>query len=535
MFALAVYSQNETTTVVKSPIKSVVAYLDGAEISHSLSVKLVAGRNIVVFSDISSALVQKSISVTTDESISVLAISSKLNNLTKMEEKPRIKQLKDSLKLIQSKVSAITDELDALKTEKEMLLKNTAIGGTNNGVSINDLKLAADYYRSRVTEINGRVSKITLQNEEFTATLNDLNSELDELNATLSYKRNEISILLNCAKDVTTEITLQYLVNSAGWVPSYDIKATEINKPVTLVYRAKVYNNTGVDWQNVNIKLSTADPTQSLTKPELKPWYLNFNSNSMGEYSYQKNDRGSNMQVQQSNAFQEYNSSDNSLSSDMQEVELDELGAEFEIKTKYSIPADAKPYLVDVTEYQLPATYKHYVAPKIDHDAFLLARITGWEDLNLVEGPANVYFSGTYVGESYIYTRNVKDTLDLSLGRDNKVLVMRTKLKDFSKTSFIGTKRKETYTYEMVLKNNRKTPIDIEVLDQLPVSQDNEIEVEALELSKAMQNVLTGELRWKFHLEAGAGEKITISFSIKYPKNKDIRIRQSKRMGLPKF
>ena len=113
------------------------------------------------------------------------------------------------------------------------------------------------------------------------------------------------------------------------------------------------------------------------------------------------------------------------------EVDIPDLNTEFEIKSKYSIPADDKPYVVNIETHTLPATFEHFAVTKLDKGVFLLAKITGWEDLSLVDGYANVYFKGTYLGESLIKTRNVKDTLDLSLGRDDKVMVTRSKLKKY--------------------------------------------------------------------------------------------------------
>jgi len=146
----------------------------------------------------------------------------------------------------------------------------------------------------------------------------------------------------------------------------------------------------------------------------------------------------------------------------------------------------------------------------------------------LIEGPANVYYSGTYLGQAFIDIRNVKDTLDLSLGRDGKVLVTRTKLKAYSSSKIIGTKRKETMTYELIARNNRKSEINLQILDQIPISQTNEIEVKVLNISGAQANETTGKLTWKLKLKPGETKKITLSFEIRYPKNKEIQIDQRK-------
>lgn len=524
------FPQKVVTQEIRSDIQSVIVYLDGAEINRSKQVKLAAGRNQLIFKGLSHRLNSKSIQITATGDVSILAISSKLNYLSKVNEKPKIKHLKDSVELINHTITALNDERGAYKIEKEMLLKNQAIGGNEKGVSIMELKQASDFYRNRIKDINSKTSKIDRELKKKHTNLNRMTSQLRELNAQNTYQRTEVTVLLIAKTALTSALELKYIVNNAGWAPSYDLIGTDIDKSIELKYRAKVFNNTGIDWENLHMKLSTADPSLSAAKPRLSPWYLNYNtiqSANIPQGYVQSQTFQYNADIQRKEIIK-----DNIV---YEEIEVSELSAEFDIKARYTIPSDAKPYLVEVTEYKLPATYKHFSIPKVDRDVFLLARITGWEDLNLVEGPANVYYGGTYIGQSYIYTRSTSDTLDLSLGRDNKVLITRTKLKEFSKTKFIGTNRKEFLAYELVIKNNRKSPIQIEVQDQLPVSQDSDIEVDIINISKAEHEVPTGKLKWNFHIPAGQTERINLAFSIKYPKNKPIKIAPSKKRMRAKF
>lgn len=544
---LTFFSQPETSKKIIADISSVIVYLDGAEITQSKSVSLISGRTSIVFEGLSPKLNTRSIQVKASENVSILSVSSKIDYLSKAEEKPKIKQLKDSLDLISSKISFLNDEKDALETEKNMLLKNQSIGGQDKGVAVAELKLASDFYRSKVSEINNHISEINKKIRAFNDILINLNSELAELNAKANYERAEVIILVTANSPVTSNIELRYLVSDAGWAPSYDIKAEELDKPIELIYRAKVFNNTHVDWKNIKMKLSTGDPTQSATQPKLDPWYLNYNT--QWNYNYDKGKskmQGMSGLEQQSQGYtQKMDINSESLSNrnifqkgevNYEEILVSEMSAEFEIKTEYSIPSDAKPYLVDVVEYKIPAIYRHFSVPKIDRDAFLLARIIDWEDLNLVEGPANIYFSGTYIGQSFIYTRSVSDTLDISLGRDKKVIVTRTKLKEYSSKKLIGSSRKETFAFELVIKNNRKTNVDIEVLDQLPVSQDSEIEVGPIEISRAEKNDLTGELKWNFRIEPDKSEKINLSYSVTHPKSKPVQTyRKFRTVASPSF
>lgn len=535
--ATAFPQATEPVQEINSPVQSAIIYLYGAEVTQSKTVTLNPGRNKILFEGLSAKLDAKSIQVNfSGTDVSILAISNAMNYITGQKESVKIRQLKDSVEMASDALTLINNEKDAYTLEKNMILKNEAIGGTDKGLAVAELKLAADFYRSRIREINMEISKLDKKRNTINQALAKTSQQLMELNAKNNQPTAEISILVNSAVKTTSTLTLKYLVTDAGWAPNYDLHAEDINQPIELKYRAQVYNNTGIDWNDIRIKLSTADPSKSASKPELTPWDLGAVNDGYAKRKFgAKSDAYKNFENQEGY-------SGNSISKDMDlkavpqrqpsnvelvEIEIAELSAEFDIKTSYTIPADSKPYIVDVTEYKLPATYQHFSAPKLDRDAFLLARITGWEDLDLVEGPANIYYGGTYVGQSYIYTRNADDTLDLSLGRDNKVLVTRSKIKEFSSKKLIGNTTKETFAYEIVVKNNRKAPVQIEVQDQLPISTQSEITVDAIETTKAEYDPKTGNLVWTYSLQPGEAKKINLSYAVKYPKNMRINIQRT--------
>jgi len=543
----------------KVPVQSVIVYLEGAQITQNKQVNLKTGRNLITFTGLSAKLISKSIQATVTGDVAIFAVSDKINYLSLQEESAKVKQLKDSLKLMSDETSALDYDREAFDTEKKLLIQNEMMGGKDKGVSTAELKLAADFYRSRIKEINVELFKLDKKITGITTITTRLNAEIIALNGTRSAPTAEISVLLSATAPVTTTLELKYIVTGAGWAPSYDLIAEDINKPIELKYRAKVFNNTDVDWTDVRMKISSADPSRSASKPQLNPWYVNFNNSTSSYYRYQQEESVNNSAnnapsvssgYSQTAGDDKLNLNDVMLDADAEkkmaqknkkpsvtyeQIQVSELSAEFDIKNPYSVPSDSKPYIIEVTSYNLPATYKHYCVPKVDRDAFMLARITGWEDLDLVEGPANIYFGGTFVGQSYIYTRSVDDTLDISLGRDNKILVTRTKLKDFSNDKVIGNNRRVTYAYEMVIKNNRKSPITINLEDQLPVSQNNDITIDAIELSKAQQDVLTGKLSWNYTIQPGEQQKVQLTFSVKYPRNKSIGLQQTKQRMRAKF
>lgn len=530
------FSQFETKHLLETEVNAATIYLTGAELSRSAQVNLKKGNNLLVFKGLSPYVNTKSVRISGDVDLSVLSISTKNNYLTKKKELPLIKKLKDSLQIIEYELRLNNDEVAAYNSEKEMIMANKSIGGTNNGVPISELKQSADFFRERIMDINKRIAKLDKRNVELKNLLNSYKKELVEVNSRSTYTETDVLVLLSSDNERSTKINLQYLVANAGWVPGYDIKATELNKPISLIYKAKVFNNTAVDWENIDIKLSIGDPSLSITKPELMPWYLDYytayRENSKAGLGFSQNAIVTDRELAKRDQLFE---STITTTDNYDEVDIPDLNTEFEITSKYSIPADDKPYVVEIEKHTLPATFEHFAVTKMDKGVFMLAKITGWEDLSLVDGDANVYFKGTYLGESQIRTRNVKDTLDLSLGRDDKVLVTRSKLTDFSSKQLIGGKLKETLTFELVAKNNRKMPVNIEIYDQVPISKNSEIEVKVLETSQSEFNPVTGEVKWRYTLQPGESKKMKLSFSIKYPKNQQVEVQQMKRRAMRSF
>jgi hypothetical protein len=196
----------------------------------------------------------------------------------------------------------------------------------------------------------------------------------------------------------------------------------------------------------------------------------------------------------------------------------------FEIKTPYTIPSDNKNYTVDMEVYQLTANFQYYCVPKVDRDAFLVAHLTNWEQYNLLEGEANIFFEGTYVGKSLLNLTNATDTLQLSLGRDKQVSVTREKVKDFTTKQFIGNKKEENRAWKTTVRNNKNQPINMILLDQVPISTLEEIEVSVQNASAGKRNNETGEIKWEFKLEPSAKQEFELRYSVKYPKNKQIYI-----------
>lgn len=201
-------------------------------------------------------------------------------------------------------------------------------------------------------------------------------------------------------------------------------------------------------------------------------------------------------------------------------VNDNQMDVTFDIDLPYDVPANGKEQGVVLKEYKVPCSYQYYSAPRVDKEAYLLGGISGWEKLNLLPGEANIIVEGANIGKSFIDPASTQDTMNLTLGRDKRIVVKKEKLVNYSSVKFLGSNKKQIFTYELTVRNNKKEKVQMLLKDQYPISSSKDIEEELIESSGAAVNTETGVLTWQMDLAPGETKKYRVSYSIKYPKDK---------------
>lgn len=567
------FGQNVHSQNITSQIDEVKLYLTAGQMNHKQQIKLMKGRNKLKFSGISAYADPQSIQFKGNGTYRLVSVSTEMDFLAAEEFNPRISVFKDSLESLQDRLQFASDQMDAYNAEKGLMNTNQDLGGSAQNLTIDQIKQAGTYYRQRTLEINQELTKLRKLERNLQSDIQDLRAQLVELNYNENMRSNQVIVLLDLDQATTMETELLYLVTDCGWAAMYDLSATDITGKINLKYKAQVYNNTGNDWENIALTLSTADPQLSASHPEMVPWYLSENYASTASVSSKKqyyapvqaqqeyrqgvvtnlnwaNDRVYDNYYNSGDINQGFNKRgyfDNSQADlgvmknvnakyvQMRTIDISELSTEFVIENTFSCPSDMKPYMVDVKEVDLDATFSHITIPKLNRSAFLMANIIGWQELDLIPGPTNVYFGGVYVGVSQIDTRNVSDTLSLSFGRDDQVTVMRKLKKEFTTKREIGSYKRDTYMYEVAIRNNRSTPINIEIYDQVPISQSSQITVSTDEISGGLKSEETGEVKWRLNISPSGVVTKEIGYTVKYPKNMIIQVQRYRTVSCPSF
>ena len=605
------FAQEITEKEVKSKVVEATVFLKGAQVLRKETVQLTKGESIVKFTNLSPFIAPKSIQLKAGGELTVLGINHQQNFLDKSVKSTELLKLENALEQINEKIELENTYLAIAQEEITFLQTNRLIGGKNETLNVATLKQAAEYYGNQLTALKLQTIERNSTIKKLLEEKNNLQNQINSLAGEKEFATGEVLVRVDAKVPGSFSFELSYLVDNAGWFPSYDIRAKDINSPVSLHYKANVRQDTKVDWDNIKLTFSSAEPSVSGVAPELRPYLLNYNtapprySQTTGAVTGKVMDAegiglpGVNINVsgttigtvsdfdgnysitlpnnasQLTYSYIGYVSQSRPIRAEVMnvvmkedQVALDEIvvtgygiskrlkgkseGIEtnfdvddaqelqsqplpmaqvenqttinFEINTPYSIQSDSKNYTVDMVTYELPALYQYFAVPKVSNTAYLIAGITNWEQYQLLEGEANVFFEQTFVGKSLLDVRYASDTLEISLGRDKMVTIEREKESDFTEKSFLGNKKTASRLWKTTIKNNKSQPISMVVLDQVPVSTLEEIEVEVQSLSEGKHDVKTGEIKWEFKLAPSDTKLLELKYEVKYPRNKNLVI-----------
>lgn len=514
-FHFPIFSQGQVK--VDAENQHITVFLNRAQIEAHVKTTVQAGTTKMIISNVATTADPNSIQIGGKGDVVIMGVKFKQNYLGNKKRSV----MEDSLKMAKSELEVVDVLVKVADNERNMLMANSNIKNEKDGATPEDLKEMMDFFRTKLTEIGTRQMQLLRQSKDLQDKINRFQQQLDSQGTNLNQPAGEIELTLQAKAYSSVELNLTYIANNAGWSPVYDIRAKDLKSNIDLAYRANVYQSTGLDWKNVKLTLSTANPAEGGTKPELFAQYLSVFEPVVIQSKNIRMMKSEN--APQAMAMDAVPLNEVATTASFVNTVQTTLAINFDISIPYTIPSGGIAELVDIQNHSLSSSFKYYSVPKFDKDAFLTAIITDWEKYNLLPGTANVYFEGTFVGKTDIANGEAKDSLLISMGRDKKIISKRETIEEFKSRKNIGSNIRESFGYRITLRNTKNEPISIVMEDQLPISQDSRIEVELEDAIGADFNRETGKLTWKLILQPLENKEILLKYSVKYPKGKNIQ------------
>lgn len=474
-FFLVSSSVIATEINVNTKVESVTIYHSGALVTRISLDNLKPGINELIFKNLSSKIVLNSLKVSNKE---VTVLNKSIIRKMTSEEYHQLLDRKENL-------------------NKQMALIETKYNEVGFVSKVEDLEKMTAFYSNKILQIKKELREIEKSIEQ--------EKKLENIDL-----KNEDAAILKLIVSVDGKLKepfkIQYVCGGIGWSPSYEIVVeSSAEKSIEIKYLAKVMSQTGEDWENVTINLSSSFPLELPTElPVSKtPWVL-AGSGQINNF-------------QSSNELKEQQNQIEKLEGvDYLELSVPSFLKMRELKNRYSIKSNSTVFTFPIQTVNLPANFYYYGFPNIDPEVYLVGQVTGWNEFGFVDGIANIMFAGNNIGKSVIKFSESRDTLLLPIGKDNSVFMRRTEIADqkYFKVTNFGKKQKTTLAYQFELKNNNSFPIQFEMVDQVPISQTKSAEVEIENISNGKINNETGEVKWQLDLKPGQSVDKKLIFTI---------------------
>ena len=516
-------SSGQTEKPIKAEIRHVTVFPDRAQVEHEATATVTAGKSVLKLSGLSPYIDVQSIQVKGFGDFTILSVNHQNNYLENLEDSPEIKSIRSQIEVLQSKIEDENAALNTLKEKEAFLISNRAMLVKETSVTAEHVKSVIDLYTANMDQISTTRLKKERLIKEYNKQITALQQQISDKLGRQQLPSGEILVSVSSENQVSGKLTFSYVVANAGWYPSYDIRVDDIKNPVNILYKANVFQNSGIDWNDVKLSFSNATPWITGDIPAINPWFIDFHQPILYRGYNSDASRSEAPAMEKAAAVSELNEVVIMESAPvMVQKQVGETTIMFDVSLPYSIPSNGKMQSVEIQRLSAPASYKYVTTPKLMPHAYLTANITDWAELSLQSGEATLYFENSFVGKSSLNVTQLTDTLALSLGTDNSILVKREKRKDFTSKKVLGSNKTDTFSFLITIRNNKANQIAITLNDQIPVSSNSSITVDPVELSGGRLNQQTGEIKWDLELKPQETKQIVFTYSVRYPKDKTI-------------
>lgn len=542
-------SAQDTARINAKMDKATVYFGYGAELTHSAKIKVTPETRFVLIDQLSSSVDLNSLQVSCPEDVSILSQRFMLYTppVPIVVKSPEWLRWEDSLAKLRQDWNRIDNqekiEEETMRNTGKLIESTLGSDGPKTVTSAEVLKLV-EYYNNKIGQSRNRIFSLKeakLANLQRQGKVQEKLSEIQGKSPVPVKSTGRIVLQVISRRSGEIPVSLSYYTANAGWSPNYDVRVNSKTNKVKLVYKASLTQTTGIDWKGTKLTLSTGTPNFGVSAPVLSPWYLqlyvpelyralqgraagvNLMRNQVQSFADDKalnevviTGYGNQVRQDYADTIQPY------TLQDFTTLQSGQLNTNFEIDLPYDIASDGELHSVSIKDEEIASVLKNYAVPRVDPEAYLLAEVADWQNLDLLPGDANIIMDDTYIGKSVIDPNTTADTLNLPLGRDKRLVVKRSSVKELSSLKSSGGYNRQTFSYEIVVKNNKLTDVNALIKDQVPLSQIKEVEVKLEDDGGAAYNAEVGVLTWKLDLKPGESRKLRFSYTVKYPRDKRI-------------
>lgn len=595
---LPLFAQQAEVLPVTSRVVAAKVFLKGAWVTREGRVHIPAGRYELVFSGLPATFDRKTLRVRGMGAFTILSVNTSLDYLARKEKQARLIALEAEAYRLRGRLEEVEVDLQQLDWQKHLLSQNRTVAGAQASLDAQTLAEVLELHRRELARILSEKLQLDRQKKTLDSLLQRVEQQVRELQMADERPVSKVHLWVEAEQPTEAVVHIEYYVSEASWFATYDLRADGLQQPLRLELKAGISQSTGEDWSEVELTLSTGEPSTDFQMPRLRPWHLRpgvgwsaalagrtvsgrvfdetggplvsasvvvpgtsigtvtdsegrfqlvlppgrgeLEVSRVGYVSWRMAgvEPGQHLVIrlrQQALALEQVDvagpgrsrravpqrkAKEEAATPVLDVVETGRATqVEFRIEKPWTIPSDGKPRTVDVKVEHLPVAFEYYSAPRASEAAFLKAYLSDWSGRNLVAGTANLFYEGSWLGQTLLDPTAATDTLEIGFGRDKGVVIDRVLIAKRVHRQFILNKRTAERAYRITVHNAKSEPIRIVVQDQIPLAAHEDVEVALLERSDAAFDPETGFLTWRLELAPGQKRALAFAYEVTYPKH----------------
>ncbi len=522
-----------------SSIGAVTVYQDRAVVTRAASSELPAGEHELVLEKLPASLQENSLQVSAKSSGQATLLDVRVRDAFQADTaNERVKQLEDQIRKLQGQQAALDDEAAVLDNQRELvaMMQRGATEPAKDGPrpTLDELKAIQALSADTLSRTLAGLRRVAEQRDDLERQLSAAQGELGQLQGQLNRRTKTVTLRVNLARAGKLDLNVSYAVAGARWTPSYDARLRPADRSVDLGYFGVIRQNTGEDWNNVKLTLSTARPALGGGAPKLNPWIIDVAAPpppmpapvAAAAPAMRPEPRA---RQSPKAAYAEAAAADmapvlEEAKVSTAEVQSEATSASFQIRQPATLPSDNSTQRVAITTAKLPATLQYQSTPALREAAFLTALANNNTEYPFLAGTLNTFLEDAFVAASSMKPVMPGEKDELALGADDGISIKRQLVNRFTEsTGFSGNGKRVTYEYKITVKNNKATKEQVSFKDRLPISRNEKIEVKLLSpADRDIKREDDGVLVWNWDMEPGKSRDAVLKFSVDYPGDIDV-------------
>ena len=522
-----------------SSIGAVTVYQDRAVVTRAASSELPAGEHELVLEKLPASLQENSLQVSAKSSGQATLLDVRVRDAFQADTaNERVKQLEDQIRKLQGQQAALDDEAAVLDNQRELvaMMQRGATEPAKDGPrpTLDELKAIQALSADTLSRTLAGLRRVAEQRDDLERQLSAAQGELGQLQGQLNRRTKTVTLRVNLARAGKLDLNVSYAVAGARWTPAYDARLRPADRSVDLGYFGVIRQNTGEDWNNVKLTLSTAQPALGGGAPKLNPWIIDVAAPpppmpapvAAAAPAMRPEPRA---RQSPKAAYAEAAAADmapvlEEAKVSTAEVQSEATSASFQIRQPATLPSDNSTQRVAITTAKLPATLQYQSTPALREAAFLTALANNNTEYPFLAGTLNTFLEDAFVAASSMKPVMPGEKVELALGADDGISIKRQLVNRFTEsTGFSGNGKRVTYEYKITVKNNKATKEQVSFKDRLPISRNEKIEVKLLSpADRDIKREDDGVLVWNWDMEPGKSRDAVLKFSVDYPGDIDV-------------